>query len=46
VEHLVPPWLPAFGWLVGRPIVAYLYQRDLYLLRDLVEETFPPVPAG
>lgn len=40
-EHLVPPWLPAFGWFVGRPVIAWLYQRDLFLLRDLVEELFP-----
>jgi hypothetical protein len=37
-ETLVPPWLPAFGWLIGRPIIAYLYQRDLFLLRDVVED--------
>jgi len=44
-EALVPPLLPAVGWLVGRPIIAYLYQRDLYLLRDVVEDTFPPAPS-
>jgi hypothetical protein len=46
VEELVPPWLPAIGWLVGRPIIAYLYQRDLYLLRDVVEDLFPPAAAA
>jgi uncharacterized membrane protein len=38
VEHLVPPWLPALGWLLGRPVIGYLYRRDLRLLRDLVED--------
>jgi uncharacterized protein YndB with AHSA1/START domain len=37
VEHLVPPWLPHLGWVVARPVIAYLYQRDLFLLCDLVE---------
>jgi uncharacterized membrane protein len=37
VEHLVPPWLPAVGWLLGRPVIGSLYRRDLGLLRDLVE---------
>ena len=36
-EFLVPPWLPAVGWMMGRPIIAWLYQRDLFLLRDVVE---------
>jgi hypothetical protein len=40
-ENLVPPWLPAVGWLVGRPVIAYLYQRDLELLRDVVEDASP-----
>lgn len=37
-EQLVPPVLPALGWLMGRPLIAWLYQRDLFLLRDLVED--------
>ena len=37
VEHLVPPWLPRLGWIAQRPVIEYLYQRDLCLLRDLVE---------
>jgi hypothetical protein len=37
-EYLVPPWLPAVGWIVARPIIGYLYQRDLFRLRDLVED--------
>jgi hypothetical protein len=37
VETLVPPLLPNVGWLVGRPIIARMYQRDLDLLRDVVE---------
>ena len=37
VETLVPPWLPAVGWLVGRPMIAAVYQRDLDLLQELVE---------
>jgi hypothetical protein len=45
VEHLVPPWLPSVGWLVGRPIIGHLYQRDLFLLRDLVEDRRLPVAA-
>ena len=44
-ETLVPPWLPAFGWLIGRPIIAALYRRDLELLRDVVEDTFVPAAA-
>jgi len=44
-ENLVPPWLPAVGWLVGRPVIAYLYQRDLELLRDVVEDAFPAAAA-
>src|SRR5450631_888834 len=37
-EELTPPLLPHLGWVLQRPVVAYLYQRDLYLLRDLCEE--------
>jgi hypothetical protein len=37
VENLVPPCLPAVGWLLGRPVIGYLYRRDLGLLRDVVE---------
>jgi hypothetical protein len=36
-EFLVPPWLPAVGWLMGRPVISWLYRRDLFLLRDVVE---------
>jgi hypothetical protein len=36
-EALIPPLFPALGWLLGRPIIAALYKRDLFLLRDLVE---------
>ena len=43
-EQLVPPVLPALGWLVGRPVIAWLYQRDLFLLRDVVEDA--DVPAA
>ena len=42
VEQLVPPVLPAVGWLLGRHLTAWLYQRDLFLLRDIVEETSHP----
>jgi uncharacterized membrane protein len=45
VEHLVPPWLPALGWLLARPVIGYLYRRDLRLLRDLVEDR-PPLAAA
>ena len=38
VEALAPPFLPRLGWPLQRPVIAYLYQRDLYLLRDLVED--------
>ena len=44
-EQLVPPLLPALGWLMGRPLIAWLYQRDLYLLRDLVEDQPRVAPA-
>ncbi len=44
-EQLVPPLLPALGWLMGRPMIAWLYQRDLFLLRDLVEDQ-PRVASG
>jgi hypothetical protein len=37
-ELLVPPLLPHVGWVLQRPIIAWLYQRDLFLLRDLVEQ--------
>ena len=37
VERLVPPWLPHLGWILQRPVIAYLYQRDLFLLREIVE---------
>jgi hypothetical protein len=36
-ETLVPPILPRLGWIVGRPIIGHLYQRDLFLLRDIVQ---------
>jgi hypothetical protein len=44
-EHLVPPLLPALGWLMSRPMIAWLYQRDLFLLRDLVEDQPGAIPA-
>ena len=44
-EHLVPPFLPAVGWLLSRPIIAWLYQRDLFLLRDVVEDKRPGTPG-
>ena len=37
-EELTPPLLPHLGWVLQRPVIAHLYQRDLYLLRDLCEE--------
>lgn len=40
-EQLVPPWLPALGWLMARPVMAWMYQRDLFLLRDVIEATDP-----
>lgn len=42
---LRPSWLPAIGWLAGRPVVAWLHRRDPDLLRDLIEDTFPPAAA-
>lgn len=36
-ERLIPPLLPRLGWIVGRPVIARLYQRDLFLLREVVE---------
>jgi len=40
-EQLVPPWLPALGWLMARPVMAWMYQRDLFLLRDVIEAADP-----
>jgi hypothetical protein len=37
-ERLVPPLLPHLGWIVQRPIIGRLYQRDLFLLREIVEQ--------
>jgi hypothetical protein len=35
-ERLIPPLLPTLGWILQRPVIARLYQRDLFLLRDIV----------
>ena len=47
-EELTPPLLPHLGWVLQRPVIAHLYQRDLYLLRDLCEDAADTrdVPEG
>ena len=36
-ETLVPPFLPHLGALLQRPVLGWIFQNDLYHLRDLVE---------
>ncbi|HVA86000.1 MAG TPA: SRPBCC family protein [Candidatus Saccharimonadales bacterium] len=40
-EELVPPILPHLGWVLQRPMITHLYQRDLFLLRNIVEDSPP-----
>ena len=38
-EVLVPPLLPALGSLIQWPILHWIFQDDLYHLRDLIEDS-------
>jgi hypothetical protein len=45
-EVLVPPVLPYVGSLVQWPVLHWIFQDDLYRLRDLIEDAAVPAAAG
>ena len=42
----MPPILPHLGALIGRPVLGWIFQADLFHFRDLVEEIAATRAAG